>query len=615
MCGLAVIARSEAVPRASSTDPWKRVLGLLADRGPDGEGVWRCAMTGMVEMGHRRLAIQDLSPAGAQPMTAADGRIAVVFNGEVYNAPALRLELAASGHVFRSTSDTEVLLHGYEAWGFRGLLDRIRGMYAFVIWDAVRCRLFAAVDHAAMKQLFWSEQTWGLVLASTADAARALMDRPPAIDRHALADVLCHGYIPHPRTIWQGVCKLGPGQCLEWAPGGACRVGRYWSPPQPGERHATVREFEALWENVVGEHLLSDVPVGLLLSGGVDSSCVAAAVASQRADILSLTLALPGEADESPAAAATARHLGIAHETAALNTSNLEMLLDQAAAAYDEPQAHGALLTMTAVARAARAHAKVVLAGDGGDEVFAGYTWHAAPPSALREEASREAAKEHARLSRAVSEPRTDPVVRWQALAALATLSFRHAYAQSVFPRFHPSEAATLVSAGDYDEASYVEPIARSDRTELAWPLRAQHIDLGCFCAGSILPKVDRGSMTVGLEVRAPFLDRRVIEWAFSRVVAPVGGGSAPSKQILREYLSPRVPEGVLRRPKQGFSLRLGSGESFVPMLQTVRDSRLAAHGVLDPRWESFVVPGAPYRDARAFALVLLARWYEARAQ
>jgi len=584
---------------------WESALGSLHPRGPDGRGTW-AAPSGRAVLGHTRLAIQDLTDAAAQPMLLGDS-LGLTYNGEIYNVPELRDQLGAAGEAFRSRSDTEVVLRGLRCWGVRGLLDRLCGMFAFVAWDDATCELTAAVDPAGMKPLVWTVLDGKLYLASTCDALLALLPERPRLDAEGICHVLCHGYCPHPQTVWRGVRKLGAGQALRFTPGDTQpTVWRFWSPPEaldtPGSPDDPAA-FTELWERIAREHTLSDVPVGLFLSGGLDSTSVALALASANEPVECFTLGLDGPDDESGAAACTAAHLGMRHTAIPFRADDAADMLDRAAEAFDEPQAFGAVLTATAISRAARPHAKVLLAGDGGDEAFGGYTWHGPPAHP-----DRTLAREHRTLAAAAGRADADGATRSRALASLASLSPLHAHLQRVFPRFHPAEAAALLAplTPAYDEHAYAAHASEHDRPALPWPRRAQRLDLMGFCAGSILPKVDRSSMAFGMEVRAPFLDRRVLDWALRR---PVDDQPGP-KAVLRQYLRGRVPAGVLARPKQGFSLRLGS-DPWPEQLPWLRRSRVA--GMLHPGWEGFVAPGAPSRSARIFALCMLAAWAERR--
>jgi asparagine synthase (glutamine-hydrolysing) len=611
VCGIAAIFGTASGRGGDAWDGRARAAALerLSARGPDGQGEWVCDTTDAAWMGHRRLAIVDLSSGGAQPMATSDGAVAITYNGEVYNAPSLRRDLESRGVIFRSRSDTEVLLHGYRAWGIDGLLERVYGMYAMAIWDAAARTVHAAVDHAGMKPLYYAVRAGRLLVASTADAVRALGGGDGGVDRRALAHVLCHGYVPAPMSAWKGVSKLGAGTALRWRVGDPSpAVWRHWDVPAESSG-ASAEEFGTLWERVVGEHFESDVPVGVLLSGGIDSSAVAVAAVRRGLRPACVTLGLNGAHDESAAAGETARHLGLSHVSAPLGASDVVSLIRRVASIFDEPQTFGALLTITAISPVARQHSKVFLAGDGGDEAFAGYMWHH-PPLTARAVPS---ADERAAAARAVALAETAGSKRAAALEVLTATSPLHAYAQRVHPLFHPAEAAALLDVA-YGDDDYLEHYRAASRPGLAWPRRAQAIDLACFCAGSILPKVDRAGMACGLEVRAPFLDRRVLEWAITRPVDADEKAGGPGKGVLRRYLTPHVPAGVLTRPKQGFSLRTDWSSSEAEVRRMIAESAAVRSGLIRADWERFATVDSPYASRRAFALAMVAQWFEGRA-
>ncbi|MCB9840108.1 MAG: asparagine synthase (glutamine-hydrolyzing) [Phycisphaeraceae bacterium] len=636
MCGILVHARATLDSPQACDAAWERAMARLDRRGPDGRGRWQSA-SGLVRLGHTRLAINDLSPTGAQPMVLErrGGDLALVANGEVYNAPALRRRLEREGCRFRGTSDCEVVLHAVDRWGFDEAIDAVRGMIALAVWDDRERTLRGAVDHAGMKPLVFAGGTEGLVIASDADAVLAMLARRPDPNPMALAHVLAHGYSPAPETVWQGVSKLGPGECLEWRPGAGVRTRRWWSPPdavrEPAPGRSTLaeqaEEFGAIWGEVVADHLLSDVPVGLFLSGGLDSSAVAVALAEQsgggahagrsraiapsRPPVHAFTLALESSDDEAPAARQTAAHFGLGWTGVPMGAGSLDEALTACARAFDEPQGYGALLTAGAISRAARRCGKVMLAGDGGDEAFAGYTWHA--------EAPRLAPDSGASISRERGSSGGVGVLDAPGVAAGCVPV--GSYLRRVLPRFEVWEVEALLAplGVRYAEQEYAGWAAAHDRPDLPWPRWAQRMDLMTFCAGSILPKVDRASMDAGLEVRAPFLDRRVLEWALSLPVmpeeacGPVGGHVGGSKPILRRYLDGRVPPGVLTRPKQGFSLRIGSN-AWAGFGDRLLQSRLVKDGVLGAHVRRVVDPDDPRAASRIPALCMLAAWWDARA-
>ena len=605
MCGLFAIASGDAEGVPLSDDGRvARALNRLRRRGPDGEGVWRSSR-GEALLGHTRLVIVDLSDAGAQPMRDADRGLVLSYNGEIYNAPELRDELVRAGERFDSVCDTEVLLRGIGAWGVRSALERVRGMFAFVLWDEREKQLHAAVDHAGIKPLVWCARGGRIALASDLDALRSADGGSFEMDGDALADVLCRGHVAAPRTVWRGVSRLRPGTLLRWDAARGARVETWWrAPSRETGPVVEAEECASMIERSVGARLVSDVPVGLLLSSGLDSGVIGWACArAGREDVRAFSLAMGEGHDESAAAGDHARALGLAHERIALDSGGYAHLLQEVGGAFDEPQAYGGLLAMVAVSRAVRAQTKVVLSGDGGDELLGGYGWH-------REMPEVDGSSNGSDLLADVWDAR--PGERWRALDALRGSGFAAGYQQAVFPRFHPVEARALLSGmgSTYGVDAYASVCARSDAEGLAWPRRAQRIDLDQFCSGSVLAKVDRASMWYGLEVRVPLLDRDVLERCLGARVRWSGEG----KDVLREILRPALPAGATERPKQGFSLRVMGEDDWARERERLRTCALVRDGVIDGRWERLVGEGAPYRDGRTLAISLMDAWYRERS-
>ncbi len=641
MCGIAAIIRSHAAPLWSgdSRARMDRTLDHLSRRGPDGRGVHA---TSHALLGHTRLAIQDLSAAAAQPMATPDGSLSLTYNGEMYNAPAVRAELRSLGRGFRTHSDTEVLLHALDCWGLTGTLERIRGMFSFV---AIRDRagslhVMAAVDPAGMKPFVWSlvddPEARGeklLLIASDCDALRHLGSVGPMINIAALRRMLSIGYVPAPETAWRGVWKLAPGTCLEWdgRASDAIEISAYWRPPtavDPGHDEAS---FVPLLLGLATEHLIGDVPVGMFLSAGLDSTSIALALHESGAEmsrIQAFTLSTGDAADESADAVAVAAALGTPHRVIPFGAGDLLPTLRAAAICYDEPQGYTALLTATRIASAMRhaaPDAKVVLSGDGGDESLGGYTWHrdeAGHPLSLSHfrTPTVDALAAHERLASRVASPDASTRERHDAMLALGSLSFCHRALVRAFGGFHPAEAGALIAADipPADTSEFASFLEANDDSSVPMPRRSQRLDILGFCAGSIQPKLDRACMGVGLELRAPYLDRRMMEWGLSRPVDPgelAPGGGKPSVRTMIGRAVERgvLPRCVLDRPKQGFSLRL-RGEAFESLADSVATSRLAGDGVLSQRWKSYLTDSPELRRTRLFSLAMLAAWYDHRA-
>lgn len=617
MCGVAAII-SPSQPPAAITDQQNRrvhnALRVLSTRGPDAQDTWT-SPDHRVILGHTRLAIQDLSASGHQPMVIQhDGRtFAITYNGEIYNAPALRDELTAIGHTFAGSSDTEVLLRAIASWGLERAINRILGMFAFVcaVGDGRSWRILAATDHAGMKPLFWTRAGDALCFASTADALRALAPNDTGTNAQYIASVLTLGAPdptpPTPPTP-ANTHRLSPGRAL------VCTDNHHqpevirWHDDQH-DKSGPDATFEQLWPTVVADHTLADVPVGVFLSAGIDSACVACALADAgRKDVVCLSLGLERD-DESQHAARLCAHLGLEHEIVSAHEHDPLEMLEDAADAFDEPQGYSALLTARAIARAAAGHGKVFLGGDGGDEAFCGYPWYRerdTPYSMLAEFHARP--DKVATLARVVARPDAPAHARNAAQWAWGTLSFVDRYCARTFPGFSPWEARALAGSGFATEPNLAPTELRErDDASADTVSRLRGLDLAGLCARSILPKVDRASMASSIEVRCPMLDRRVLGlWR------PADGVGKPA---LRAYLQPRVPGGHLDKPKQGFSLRArdprlwrDTASRVVPGSAIIRDGVLRADSL------SYVHTNVDeMSETRAFTLAMLALWYARR--
>ena len=620
MCGIAGIFDPVALAAGiDQSTPWTRCLASLARRGPDGQGTW-IAPSRTAMLGHTRLSIVDLSHAGDQPMVDARHPIAIAYNGELYNAPTLRTQLETLGAVFRSRCDTEVLLHAWTHWG-KGMLDRLLGMYSFVIWDDEQRSLFGAVDHAGMKPMVWKHAGGRLLIASDCDSLRALTGSTEQLYPLAIRHVLTMSCCPPPMTMWTGISKLSPGHTIEWTPGTAPRISLYYAPPEQIIQGSTIDQhaFADLWEQVVSDHLLADVPVGVFLSGGIDSAAttIAAAKALKPTAIspACFTLQMEGQASEHKDAIRLANALDLpitVERWDAIDTAMREF-----AHAYDEPQGYSALLTMVRIAKLGATHAKAVIAGDGGDETFGGYLWQRENgPEAWQH--WHEDAKLRAMQSQfdvMVADPDADDDTRALARRVLGSYSYIHGYLSRVFPGFHPAEARAMTSScvDPYDHETMASWLINEDRPTLPHLRRVQRLDLVGFCPASILPKVDRGAMHFGLEVRSPMLDRRLIDIGLRQSVDPrelIADGSQ-SRPQLRSYIEANLDEQYTKRPKQGFSVRSSSElNHWRAMSEQINQMKIVTQGVLDANWASYV----PYGDMTRLRLIcMLGLWAESR--
>jgi len=566
MCGIAGLFH---LTTAKPVDPQRvrAMTDVLAHRGPDGSGVWVAPGVGL---GHRRLAIIDLV-TGEQPMHGDDGAPTVVFNGEIYNFRALRAELEASGAVFRTNSDTEVILHGWRKWG-PDCVTRFHGMFAFALYDRDRRSLFLARDRLGVKPLFYTELSDGCVLFASelkGLLAHPLVRRSP--DLTAVEDYMAYGYVPDDSSIVAGVRKLAAGHHLTLQLGGGLpEPVRYWDVSFADRTSAGERELEeqlvALMRDAVQSRMIADVPLGAFLSGGVDSSSVVALMAeASNGAIATCSIGFDqSDHDETRYAGLVAERFATAHRSRTVAADDFG-LIDRLADAFDEPFADASALPTYRVCELAREQVTVALSGDGADEAFAGYRRHA---FFLGE------ARTRALLPPAVRQPLFGtlgaiyPKLDWapRFLRAKTTLqaigrSDAEAYADAVSVtsaagrrRLFTSEFRTGL-AGHRAEDRYVRAMETAPaRTALD---RAQYADLKIWLPGDILTKVDRASMAVSLEAREPLLDHRLIEFAARLPVAMRvrrGAGKWLMKRAMRRYL----PDDILYRRKMGFVTPIG---------------------------------------------------------
>ena len=533
MCGVAGFicgARGMGGGAETSTGIVESMVRRLLPRGPDAHAVHRA---GRAVLGHTRLAVIDLE-GGAQPFSSSDGRYTIVFAGEIYNYVELRAELASGGVQFRTRSDTEVLLAAYIAWGERAL-SRFVGPFAFAIWDAVEERLFLARDRLGVRPLIWLESHGGFAFASELDALVQGATLPVRLDPEAVALYWMLGYIPAPYCVLRGPQKLLPGHFLVLE-GDGLRVERYWYPERaqnllPADRRERLGQLRELFRDAVRLRLRSDVPVALFLSGGVDSASVTAEVAEVDASTRALAVVFDGDTVDLPYAEECARQLGVPLDVTHVARQVTEAF-DRVVAAFDEPFADSSSLPTWLLGRTARGVAKVVLTGDGGDELFAGYPHyvHIASKQWLKRLACSLGLRDGDARS---------PVAVYLASKAL----------------FRVHEARSLLGEQSRPDAlrRWIDrqPFLRD--TEALSPLRrALWIDRHLQLADGYLVKVDIALSEQGIESRSPFLDHRLVEWANELPEADLVRGRE-KKIILRDAFRGRLSERVLDRAKHGF--------------------------------------------------------------
>jgi len=624
MCGIAgaVAIAPQARPRREVVE---RMSAAIAHRGPDGEGIW-VSPSGRAMLAHRRLAIIDLA-TGDQPQVSDDGRIALVFNGEIYNYRELRADLERAGHRFRTQSDTEVLLTLIQRDEARSV-EPLRGMFAFAAWDEQAHRLLLARDRVGKKPLYLAEREGVVYFASSLEAVRQAVGGRPALDLAALGDFFSLGWIPSPQTVYEGIEKLPPATLMSIDAAG--RTSRcFWDLAPDGAAFEgsiddAVDALLPILRDATRIRLRSDVPLGIFLSGGIDSSLVTALAMQEDPSLRTYAIRFEDhESDESAHAAAIAAHLGARHHTIdapAATTERLPALVRH----FGEPFADSSAIPTSVLAQYARQHVTVALGGDGGDEGFAGYSWYHTFRRVQRlgrmVPASAAAAASRALSPSGVAAPLSRQ--RGRLSRGLRALGYRGDAARYAALRtlFAPDECATVFAgrlrelqcAPDRDPSAMQALYAGTPGSALR---RMRWVDVRTYLADCLNPKVDVATMGVGLEARAPLLDQEVLRFAFSlpdALLLDERGG----KRILRAVLARFVPESLFMRPKQGFTPpvhRWLRGALRGRVLALPRSDMLLAHDLIEPAGIQRMVDEhlSERRDHtdRLYALLMAEQW------
>jgi asparagine synthase (glutamine-hydrolysing) len=585
-------------------------------RGPDDADVWA---EGPVALGHRRLSVVDLSPGGHQPMANEDGSVHVVFNGELYNWPEVMPELAARGHRFRGRSDTEMLLHLWEEKR-EALLADVRGMFAFALYDSGRDTLMLARDRVGKKPLYWHDDGRRIVFASELKSLLLDPSVPRDPDPAAIADYLTFQYVPSPGCIVSGVRKLPAGHHLVCDANGP-RLTRYWELPLETDRTLSagdaVTGLRERLQEAVRVRLMSDVPLGAFLSGGIDSSAVVALmcqVSSTRVKTFSVGFE-DADLSELVHARAVAHHLGTEHHELVVRPRALE-LLPRLVWGLDEPFADASMMPSFQVAEMARSHVTVALSGDGGDEAFAGYTTYGWARDYARADAVPAALRKLATLPGRWL-PGDHPLGRRLRRWAMTPIE-RHLDVMSHFP---PREMRAVLSpelraaVGAHDPWAAARALHGRAAHGLGALAALPAVDALTYMTDDVLVKVDRTSMLNSLETRAPLLDHHVLEWV-ARMPFEYKLRGPVTKWVLRECVRPLLPRAILSRGKQGFGVALErwfAGDFGRLAREVLLDRRSRSRGWLAPAAVELLLAGDGLRDAvrarRVLTLVCLELW------
>jgi len=608
MCGIAGFysrgAQGNKVQAPEETI--RKMAGSMGHRGPDGEGTWLDPDAGLA-FGHRRLAIIDLSPAGRQPMISSCNRYVMILNGEIYNFNELRNDLEKEGRCFRGHSDAEAALEAMAAWGFKQALLRFIGMFALAVWDREERVLKLARDRLGEKPLYYGLVKGVFVFASELKALRQFPLFAPTVDRNSLALFLRHNYIPAPYTIYEGVYKLGAGQVL--SVDGGCytdlpRPEPYWSAkeiverglsqPAPDNEQAAVQQMHELLKDAVRIRMRSDVPLGVFLSGGIDSTLVTALMQTQSSrPVRSFTIGFREEQfNEAKYASRIAGHLGTAHTELFATPQDALDVIPKLPDIYDEPFADSSAIPTYLVSRLTRQHVTVALSGDGGDELFGGYNrylwchtlgrWVRRIPRPAR------------RTMQAAL--KTLPAAAWDGMRVLRVQSLADKVQKisEILPLENTPELyGALISqwkrpceiaVGSREPLTAVtDPACRLEETDgIEWMM---YTDLRSYLPDDILVKMDRASMASSLEGRAVYLDHRVVESAWRMPLSLKIRGKT-TKWTLRKILSSYVPTRLVERPKMGFGIPLHQwlrGPLKAWAQELLDEKRLKREGFFEP--------------------------------
>jgi asparagine synthase (glutamine-hydrolysing) len=649
MCGIAGFYTPQ--PPRDAKETLRRMNDTIAHRGPDAQGEWFDPAHG-IGLAHRRLAIVDLSEGGRQPMRSASGRYVIVFNGEIYNFLRIRADLEGLGHQFRGHSDTEVMLAAFEEWGLEPSLRRFVGMFAFALWDLTQHELTLARDRLGKKPLYYSLTNGTLLFGSELKALRAFPGFDANIDRQALTLFLRYSYIPAPRTIYEGVSKLEAAHFVRFAAPrhSVVELARqcYWNATEiqsESSSHAlsvspdeATNQLEELLRDAVQLRMIADVPLGAFLSGGIDSSLIVALMQSLSSrPVRTFTIGFNEDAyNEAQYAKAVARHLGTDHTEMYLTPKETLAVIPRLPLLYDEPFADSSQIPTALVCAMARQHVTVALSGDGGDEAFGGYTRYVQARD-ICGRMSRAPAWLLSAMSRGI--PRV-PMTLWETLGKLSrpvtlgklrTDGFGYrmlrladrlgcATPQQLYRHLMSYWLAPMNLVVDGQEPRTLLADAPATRDLNQFTEQMMLLDTLAYLPDDILVKVDRASMAVALEVRAPLLDHRVLEFAW-RLPLALKLQDGRGKLVLRRLLSRYVPEELFERPKTGFGVPIyhwlrGPLRDWAENL--LDEQRLEREGFLNPMpirnvWKSLLTGQSEwaYGGELLWSVLMFQAWLE----
>ncbi len=581
MCGIAGFLGHPAT--GAPADVVKAMTDAIAHRGPDADGAW-CDAEAQVALGHRRLSIIDLSPLGAQPMHSASQRYAIAFNGEAYNYAAIRTELEQSGYPFKGQSDTEVLLAAFDRWGIEAGVPRFAGMFAMAIWDRQQRSLWLVRDRLGEKPLYYGQIGTSWIFGSELKALRAFSGWQATVDVPAVAQFLRHGYIQAPASIYAGISKVRPGTMVELRRGAPARELVYWSAeaaardglanPIHGSADEIATALDGVLRPVVRDEMVADVPLGAFLSGGIDSSLIVALMQAQASrPVRTFTIGFDDPRyNEAGFAKEVAAHLGTDHTELMVRGDDALEFVTRLPELYDEPMADSSQLPTLLVSRMTRQHVTVALSGDGGDELFGGYSWYGNTGGAS---AVNTGAALLRRAIGSVLRNVPDPPPDFAARAITGGDAGNGDRPANALTTLGESLGASGLQSQYMSTLAHTVAPANMLRRELrtraglgtlrgpwlgdAFPTGSRMLfDAVSYMPDDILVKVDRAAMAFSLETRAPLLDHRVFEFAW-RIPMEAKLSDGVGKLPLRRLLFRHVPQALIERPKRGFAVPMAA--------------------------------------------------------
>ncbi|MBT4036256.1 MAG: asparagine synthase (glutamine-hydrolyzing) [Candidatus Marinimicrobia bacterium] len=639
MCGISGFFNSRS--SLSKSEMESRISSMsmtLSHRGPDDYGIWVDQTVG-VALGHQRLSIVDLSAAGHQPMSSRDGRYVIVYNGEIYNAQELKNDLVSDGYgSFKGHSDTEILVECCAVWGVRKTVKRLIGMFSFALWDQSEQQLTLVRDRMGIKPLYWGRFGSLILFGSELKALRKHPGWNPQVNPEALSNYCRYGYVPAPLSIYQGVYKLKPGTILECSRDNTLREEAYWSlhetvqkgcsdPLQLSDEAAT-DELERLLSDAVNRRMVADVPLGSFLSGGIDSAMVTALMQANSARpvrTFSIGFRELGY-DEAPYAAAIASHLGTDHTELYMAPGEAQEIIPSLQDIYDEPFADASQIPTYLLSKLTRDHVTVSLSGDGGDELFAGYSRHfqSLRVARIQQYMPHWVLSNTAQLIKKISPDTLDQIARVAPGRLRVSRFGEKLHKAARILAANPEDFHNiLISHWEVDEL-LSERINSVPSSTVSGSLQSLNLveqmllqDSNTYLPDDILTKVDRASMAASLEARVPILDHRVVEFAW-HLPLEMKLREGQGKWILRNLLDRYVPRSLIDRPKAGFSVPIGAwlrgplkdwGEHLL------NPERLSADGLFNPDkvWKTWQAhqSGNENHAYRLWIILMFQAWHE----